>query len=238
MTHVAAGELERTWRPSVVARSSPLPALMLPVGIGGLLLWWWFSSLTGGHGKTAGWLDLGVMLTALGCLAERAWSMSATLTAHELVIKNVFTTKRVPLADITRVGFRRGVLRATTNRFSGQGTVPGRHVTIRAVRLGTAYWTGRCCDGDRAADAIADAAGLPLLPPRRVRISRRRAAIMLPASLAATAAFVLLFLPRTYPHVHPLYGRFGSALFAIGVLRVRPALEATFDYYFARSRRR
>jgi hypothetical protein len=237
MIDITAGELERTWRPPVLTRLSPLPVLMLPVGFGGLLLWWWFSSLTGGHGKTAGWLDLGVMLTVLGWLAGRAWSMSATLAWDELVIRNVFTTKHVPLADITRVGFRKGVLRASTSHVVGQRTVPGRPVTVRAVRLGTAYWTGRFCAADRAADTIAAAAGLSLLPPRRVRISRRRALLMLPASIAATVAFILLFLPSTYPHLHPIYGHFATALLGAGVLSLRCALEATADYCFAGPRR-
>jgi hypothetical protein len=40
----------------------------------------------------------------------RVLAQSVTLTADTVVIRNIFTTERVPLADVTEVGFHRSKL--------------------------------------------------------------------------------------------------------------------------------
>jgi hypothetical protein len=40
-------------------------------------------------------------------LARESWQESVTLTEGMLVVRNVFRTRRVPLADVSAVWFRR-----------------------------------------------------------------------------------------------------------------------------------
>jgi hypothetical protein len=227
----------RTWRPSAGERSSLSLTALAAAGLGGLVLWGVLSIGTGGHGKTAGWLDLAVLVTAFGWLAGRVWTLSATLTEDALLVRNVLTTKRVPLADISMLSFQRGVLRASTSRVVGQQTFPGPCVPVRGIRLGGAYWTGRRCDADRAADLIADAAGLSLLPPRKVRISRRWAVIMLPGSVTLIAAAAVLFQVSVHTHPQTNWVFLAPLLWSSGWAMIRPALAARLDYFSPRNRR-
>jgi hypothetical protein len=210
--------------------------LLAAAGLAGLVLWGVLSFGSGEHGETAGWLGFAVLVTAFGWLAGRVWTLSATLTEDALLVRNVLTTKRVPLTDISRLTFQKGVLQASTNRAVGQQTFPGPCVPVRGIRLGGAHWTGRRCEADRAADLIADTAGLPLLPPRKVRISRRWAVIMLPGSVTLTAAGVALFLVSIHTHSHTGWIFLAPPLWSSGTVMIRPALAATLDYFSRRHR--
>jgi hypothetical protein len=128
-----------------------------------------------------GWIAVALGLAAWGWLAGRALAQSVTLTADTVVIRNIFTTERVPLADVTEVGFRRGRLKVT----SRHGTFAPERVGVGAVSLGSSYWSGRRSDADGTADALTAAAGLPPLPPRREIISRNQTrTILLTAPVA------------------------------------------------------
>ena len=105
-----------------------------------------------------------------------------------LIVRNVFRSLRVPLAEVTGVRFRYQaalVISLGGPAAPGSGRHAGRRpATVPAVKLGAAYWSGRRTDADDIADAIAVAAGLPPLRPRRELTSRRLAWIMLPLAIA------------------------------------------------------
>jgi hypothetical protein len=108
------------------------------------------------------------------------------LAQDTLVIRNIFTTEQVPVAGITAVGFRRGRLTVTAAR----GATASELFKVGAVNLDVSYWTGRRTEADAAAQAIAEAAGLPPLPPRREIINRTWARVIL---VAAAVCAVLGF---------------------------------------------
>ena len=76
------------------------------------------------------WLLLAACGMVWQKLARRTWQESVMLTEGMLVVRNVFRTRRVPLADISAVWFRRGALvvaAATGAAESGGGRRSGRH---------------------------------------------------------------------------------------------------------------
>jgi hypothetical protein len=137
-----------------------------------------------------GWVALELSVAAWGLLAWRALVHSVTLTRDTLVIRNFFSTRQVLLTQVTEVGFRRGALKVTT----GHGGVAGQRLTVTVGGLGSAYWSGLRSDPDALAEAISDAAGLPLPPPRREIISRTWARVVLVAAVACVG-FGIYFGP-------------------------------------------
>jgi hypothetical protein len=110
-------------------------------------------------------------------------------------IRNVLSTERVLVADITKVALSSpgGALKVTERRPPSYITMPGaafpRHhdpgerYTVTGVQLGLmASFSGSRCEADDAADLIAAAAGLPALPRRDV--SRTGYLGMIPAGIA------------------------------------------------------
>jgi hypothetical protein len=67
-----------------------------------------------------------------------------TLTPDTLVIRNIFTTERVPLADVTEVGFHRGKLTVT----SRHGTFASERNTVGIAILNVSRWSGRRTSAD------------------------------------------------------------------------------------------
>jgi len=133
------------------------------------------------------WLLLAAATAAFWLLGTRTWRESATITADQLIVRNVFSDRRIPLADITGVRFRRsaGLIVMAAGRPQGGGRHAGApKTTVAAVKLGTAYLTGRRAGADDAADAIATAAGLPPLPARAELLSVRAARLMAPLGVA------------------------------------------------------
>jgi hypothetical protein len=153
-----------------------------------------------------------------------------TVTAGTVVIRNIFTTERVPLADVTEVGFHRG--RLTVN--SQHGAFAPERVRVGAVSLGSSYWSGRPGNADATAEAITAAAELPPLPPRPEIISRTRARAILLAAVVVFG-FGLYFGPVGGMRLH----RHRFAVVEIGVLLyVGGAGALSFAFRLTRDHRR
>jgi hypothetical protein len=181
-----------------------------------------------------------VAAIALVCLslARRSWLESVTLTADALIIRNVFTSRRIFLADIAGVTVRRNGLRVTE---AGAPAPTGRHVggpsrVVGAVRPGGAYWTGRRTEADAVAEAIAAGAGLPPPGPRRVILSRGTARFGLAAGLVIDGLGVFLG-PLHADNVRlPIdVVSLAAPLISLGTFVLIPAASAVLDYRRGRS---
>ena len=224
---------ERTWRPPLEIRIARLVGvggiIALPAGYMALTLW-------SNQVPQAIWIALAAGLAAWGLLAGRVLAQSVTLTADTIVIRNIFTTGRVPLADVTEVGFHRSKLVVT----SQHGTFAPDRTTIGTAILGTSYWSGRRTSDDAMADAINDAAGLPALPPRREIISPNQAWLLL---IAAGAIFGLgCYLgpvgDMQLHHRSLATGEVGAVLYSGGIGALVFAYRLTRDHRRKRAPRR
>jgi hypothetical protein len=149
---IAVGE--RTWRPSAWfrVRLSLLLAVaaLVVAGTVGLPGWW----VLAGAAPLWAWV------------VPRTWAVSATLTYDALIIRNVWSTRRIALEDIAEATFFTSVYRHGGLSLKVIDRAAGKRRRVTAVRLGVwAYHTSVRCDGDDAADAIRAAAGLPPTPP-------------------------------------------------------------------------
>jgi Bacterial PH domain len=178
-TEVPGGRTERTWRSPLTARIGLAVCLGVITALPGLLL---ALTLVTNQVPDGGWLALALALAIWGLFAWRALAQSVTLTPDTLVIRNILATERVPLSDVTGVGFRRGRLTVTF----AHGTAASKWLAVGAVNLGSSRWSGLRCNADAIAEAISGAAGLPPLLPRGETISRNWAWIM----FLAAALFV------------------------------------------------
>ena len=155
-TAPVGGGTERTWHSPITARIALAVCFAFLLALpGGLLA----LALVTNQVPNGGWIALALAVAAWGVLSWRALGQSVTLTPEALVIRNVLITRRVPLADLTEVGFR-GVVLAVT-------TAQGERFKASAVNLGSSRWSGVRGNADAIAEAITAAAGLPPLPPRR-----------------------------------------------------------------------
>jgi hypothetical protein len=225
ITEPPDGAPARTWRAPLTTRMI-LAAVMavivaLPAAYAGLTLWT-------NQVSHAPWITLALWLAAWAALAVRVLAQSVTLTPDTLVIRNIFTTERVPLAEVTGVGFNRRRLTVTTQR----GTFAPEQHKIGMPALGTSYWSGRRSEADDVADAIASAAGLPALPPRPERISSDRARLVLVAAPVIFAAGLYLGpLGLLHPRRHSFaVTEFGVLLFLLGIQAFGFGLRVTLDH--------
>jgi hypothetical protein len=181
-----------------------------------------------------------VAVAAWAWFAFRTCTVSATLTQDTLLIRNVLATERVALADITKVAFRRGRLTVTERRppssVDAVPTAPARHrdpgerYSVSAITIGAmASASGLRCDADEAADFIAATAGLPALPPRKARVSRKQALVIIPIGLAFFAAGVAVSSMG-----HSTSHSAGSMLAGVGALLLVPACLAELDRFRSR----
>jgi hypothetical protein len=219
---VAAGE--RTWRAPLPYRFTLLTAHTALVAAAAAFGWVTLSS-----NQLPGAVVLAVWAPLWALLAFRAWTVSATLTADTLVIRNMMSTERLLVADISRVTLQspRRVLKVTEGRPAPPSAAPARHrdpgerYTVSAVQVGVlAALAGVRCSGDDAADHIAAAAGLPPLPPRPARVSREMSRLMIPAGLVLSALGFALTAAGPLGPV-PLSGTlqgFGATLIALAAL--------------------
>jgi hypothetical protein len=160
-----------------------------------------FGWVTLSSNQLPGEMVLAVWVPLWSLLAFRAWTISATLAEDTLVIRNVLSTERVLVADITKVTLPspRRVLKVTEWRPASPASDaatrhrdPGERYTVTAVQVGVlASLSGTHCEGDDAADRIAAAAGLPPLPARQPQVSREVAWVLIPAGLALFACAVV-----------------------------------------------
>jgi hypothetical protein len=206
-----AGAGERTWR-------LPVGWRMLGITCEALLLLFVPGIIMLTDSSSPGpvsWVVLATLILASVLLAWRLWLESVTLTADALVIRNVFTTRRVPLTDIVGVTIDRNRLRVA-----------------QANGAGGAYLTGRRAEVDEIAEIIADAAGLPPLPPRRKQVlSRRQVRSLLVAGVVCMGlgfAFGPLQGAGTgLPHAVTWVG---VILWPLGATILVPAAWAIIDY--------
>ncbi len=178
----------RTWRPPLSYRVALTLVVSVLVGAAAGYSWVTLSS-NQLHGEVV--LAVAVPLWAL--FAFRIWTVSATLSQDTLVIRNVLSTERVLVADITRVAFSGRILKVTERRpplplgpspVTALGAAFPRHrdsgqrYAVSAVQLGLmASISGSRCEADDAAGLIAAAAGLPGTP----RARNRRQTVRVPA---------------------------------------------------------
>jgi len=170
---------ERTWRRPVAERIALAICLGVLTTLPGL---WLALTLVTNQVSNGGWIALALAVLVWALLAWRALVQSVILTPDALVIRNILTTERLPIADVTEVMFRRGRLTVT----AAHGAAASERFTVGAVDLGSSRWSGHRGNADAIGEAITKAAGLSPLPPRREIISRNRAWIML---LAAALCF-------------------------------------------------
>jgi hypothetical protein len=81
------------------------------------------------------WIAVALGLAAWGFLVRRALAQSVTLTPDTLVVRHIFTTNRIPLADVTKVGFSRSKRTVT----SQHGTLASERTTVGSAILGSSY---------------------------------------------------------------------------------------------------
>lgn len=242
-----AWRLPLRWRLLLIAVQAVLPAL-------GTGVFWMAVDWTPANGDQYlaapwNWLVLAGSVLAWLALAGRAWRESVTLAPDLLVVRDVFRTRRIALADVTGVSFGRAgmvAVRTAGAALPGGGGLgthasgrrAGRAVTIGAAKMGGAYWSGRRTSADAVAEAIAAAAGLPPLRPRRQLIGRRQALVMIPAGMALFALAAAIGQPGTGPVGLAAFARLAAfaTLGPASLVLVIPAGLAALDLTCARWR--
>ena len=226
ITHVSRDGTQQTWRRPAETRVAAAVVMAVFPALPG---WWLGEALVASHVPNGGWIALELALAAWGVLAWRALVHSVALTRDILVIRNFFSTRQVPLADVTGVGFRRGQLKVTAG--PGHGGVAGQRFTVSAGRLGSAYWSGLRSAPDALAEAISSAAGLPPPPPRRQIIGRAWSRVLL---VAGAACFALGFYAGPVQSMNgarslPL-GVAGAMLYSFGFSMASLGFQITRDH--------
>jgi hypothetical protein len=196
-------------------------------------LWLGLTLVTNGV-PNGGWVALEVAVAAWGVLAWRALSHSVTLTPDTLVIRNILTTKRVPLADVAGVRFRRGALTVTAAR----GAAAAKRFKVSVAGLGSSYWSGLRDDADAVAEAISDAAGLSPPPPRREIISRNWAWVLLAVAAGCFGLGIYCgpLLAIAHPHGSFALHATGAMLYSLGIGTLAPAFRIARDHRRKRAR--
>jgi hypothetical protein len=224
VTGLASDGAKRTWRPPVTTRIAQVVCLCVLMALPGL---WLGLMLVTNQVTDGGWIALALALAAWGLLAWRVLTQSATLTQDTLVIRNILGTEQVPLAGVTEVGFSRGRLTVTAAR----GAAASERFVVRAVNLDVSRWSGRRSDADVTAQAIAEAAGLPPLPPRREIISRDWAWVIMVAAAVCFGFGAYCGPLRTGSGGLPVALReAGAALYVLGAAMLGLAFRIARDH--------
>ena len=224
ITDVSRDGTERTWRRPAETRVAAAVVMAVFPALPG---WWLGERLVAGHVPNGGWIALELAVAAWGILAWRAFVHSVTLTGDALVIRNFFSTRKVTLADVTGVGFRRGGLKVTT----GHGGAAGQRFTVSVAGLGSAYWSGLRSDSDALAEAVASAAGCPPPPPRREIISRGWSWVLLVAAAACFTLGVYAGPVRSMDGTRSLpLGVAGAVLYGFGISMLGLAIRVVRDH--------
>jgi hypothetical protein len=169
-----------------------------------------------------------------------------------VVIRNVFRTRRLPLADISLVRWRcnhmlviSAEVRAAPAPAASAGArrrvrhAAGLAVAAAATRLGAAGYSGRRTRADEFADTVAAAVGQPPLPPRKAVMNSRQAAIALPAGLALNLVGMALKAGTSTTSLTPPSARYmaGDVTSLAGLMLGIPAGMILLDTSLARLRR-
>lgn len=139
-----------TWRPSIPFRIvisfnlAPFSAVI------GFVAW-----VTLPTGRLPGWWFLVLAVPLWLWLVYRAWTLSAALTADALIARGLLSSKRIPLADITAVGFS-----SHSRNWAPLIVTAQRRRLILAVMRNEETRPDRRVQADEAADAIRAAAAL------------------------------------------------------------------------------
>jgi hypothetical protein len=139
-----------TWRPPIPFRIvisfnlAPFSAVI------GFVVW-----LTLPTWKLPGWWFLVVAVPLWLWLVYRAWTLSATLTADALIARGLLSSKRIPLTEITAVGFS-----SHSRNWAPLIVTAHRRRLILAVMRNEEARPDRSVQADEAADAIRAAAAL------------------------------------------------------------------------------
>lgn len=220
ITEAVGDGTERTWHSPITTRLALAVCLAFLMALPG---GWLALTLVTNQVPNGGWIALALAVAAWGVLGWRALGQSVTLTPETLVIRNVLITRRVPLADITEVGFRGALLTVTAH---------GEWFKASAVNLGSSRWSGVRGNADTIAEAITAAAGLPPLPPRRKIISRNWAWGLL---LAAVLFFGLGIYsgPLQTGHIGLPFAlrEAGAVLYGLGAAMLSLAFRITRDHW-------
>ena len=143
-----------TWRPPVLFRILISGNLVPFSAVIGFVVW--VSLPTGG---LPGWWFVALAVPLWLLLVYRAWTLSATLAPDALIARGLLSARRIPLTDITAVGF--------SSRWDGPWaplsvTARRRRHVIWAVQRNELARPDRYLEADEAAAAIRAAAALPL----------------------------------------------------------------------------
>lgn len=143
-TEVGAVIAGRGWRPLLWYRFALIvgQAFLVTPATGYVWFTLWPNQVT-----SAGWFVVPCAVAAWAWPAVRTWTVSAQLTRGTLLIRNVFSTERAALADITKVAFHRDRLTITERprQFSvdvisaapaGRHRDPGNRHPISAIAIG------------------------------------------------------------------------------------------------------
>jgi hypothetical protein len=226
ITEAVGGGTGRTWHSPISTRLALVVCLAFLTALPG---GWLALTLVTNQVPNGGWIALALAVAAWGVLGWRALGQSVTLTPETLVIRSVLSTRRVPLADITAVGFRGNLLTVTATR--------GERFKASAVSLGSSRWSGVRSSADAIAEAITAAAGLPPLPPRREIISRNWAWVLLLAALLCFGLGIYSGPLQTGHAGLPFALReVGAVLYGLGAVMLGQAFRITRDHWRKASR--
>ena len=141
-----------TWHPSIPFRIAITVNLAPFSAVIGFLVWVALPT-----GRLPGWWFLVLAVPLWLWLVYRAWTLSATLTPDGLIVRGLLSGKRIPLSDITAVGF--------SSRWDGQWaplsvTAQRKRHLIWAIERNQLARPDRRLEADEAAAAIRAAAAL------------------------------------------------------------------------------
>jgi hypothetical protein len=140
-----------TWRPPIPFRIVNTVSLAPFSAVIGFLAW-----VTLPTGRLPGWWFLVLAVPLWLWLVYRAWTLSATLAPDALIARGLLSSKRIPLTDITAVGF----LSHSRDWAPLIVTVQRRRHVILAVMRNEETRPDRRVQADEAAAAIRAAAAL------------------------------------------------------------------------------
>ena len=149
---MAVEQAGATWRPPVRFRITVSIFMALFSVMTGSILW---GALTTGWLPVWGFTIITVPLWLW--LAHRVWTLSATLGPDALIVRNLLSTRRILLTDITAAGIASNVRGQWAHLIV---TAQDRRYSIYSVVRNEYTFPDRPFEADEAVDAIRAAAAL------------------------------------------------------------------------------